>query len=100
MRVIVKRPIIQQQSNAYLYGIYHCFSDLLRLLPLIQKRMPALLPHYIIALESRVLYNTNMFICSWELFNELCNVWFPILADFERSVAAERFQSSLSGAGM
>ncbi|MEA5412061.1 DUF4422 domain-containing protein [Synechococcus sp. BA-120 BA3] len=85
-RLVVKRPVVQRRSNAALYGEYHIFQDLLLLHMAVEAIAPALTPYFLEMMGSNRLYNCNLFLCSWERFEQLCSLWFPILQALEQQI--------------
>ena len=85
-RLLIKRPVVQRRTNAALYGEYHRFDDLLILRSAVQHVAPTLYPFFLEMLASRVLYNCNMFICPWDMFERLCSLWFPVLQVVEKQI--------------
>jgi hypothetical protein len=69
------------------YHFYHKINDLCLVLDLIKERFPFLSDSCQKVFESDLLFSNNIFITSWGNFDEICNIWFTILSDFEKLIA-------------
>jgi len=85
-RLVVKRPLIQNRTNAELYGCHHSFQDLLLLRSAVETMAPDLYPFFLEMMGSNRIYNRNLFLCSWDRFEQLCSLWFPILQAVEQRI--------------
>lgn len=92
-RVILPFPTPVTYSPFNHYATYHNPHDLCRVLSLMAWRAPELLPYTDNLFNGNSLFCHNMFIMKWDLFDELCKVWFGILQEFESQVPSERATS-------
>lgn len=68
------------------YHFTHKINDLCLVLDLLKEYFPDLNDSCQIVFESNMLFSNNMFIASWGNFNEICNIWFTVLTEFEKRV--------------
>ena len=85
-RLVVKRPLIHSRTNAEQYGHHHIFQDLLLLRSAVETMAPALYPFFLEMMGSNRLHNRNLFLCSWDRFEQLCSLLFPILQAVEQRI--------------
>lgn len=91
--VIIPFPTPLKYTPFNHYATYHNAHDLCKIITLIAKKAPELLPYTGNLFNGDSLYSHNMFIMGWDLFDQLCKVWFGLLLDFEAMVAADRANS-------
>ncbi|QWD48421.1 DUF4422 domain-containing protein [Polynucleobacter paneuropaeus] len=71
------------------YHFIHKINDLCLVLDLIKERFPYLSESCQIVFESDLLFSNNMFITCWENFDEICNIWYTVLSDFEKLITID-----------
>lgn len=70
-------------SNVYdMYVACHHKQDYLDYLKIVSQDYPHLMPFMIDQFSSDLLYGCDMFISTWEIFDEICSIWFPSLDKF------------------
>ncbi len=74
---ILDKPIFDQ------YHFVHKINDLCLTLEILQEHFPELSESIPVIFESSELYANNMFITSWNNFDEICQIWFKVLTIFE-----------------
>lgn len=85
--VITPPPLVVDAASIWHhYCIWHDPGDWCHILSRVSHQYPSLLPYAVAQFRSRSLYANNLFIMNWDLFDELCSVWFDLLGDFEREV--------------
>ncbi|WP_028603309.1 DUF4422 domain-containing protein [Ottowia thiooxydans] len=68
------------------YATVHNANDLCDVTNLITHRYPHLSPFLAESFGAGAFYANNLFITRWEHFDELCTIWFDVLAAFEEKV--------------
>lgn len=68
------------------YHFTHKINDLCLVLDLLKEYFPDLNDSCQVIFESDSLFSNNMFVTSWNNFNEICNIWFTVLSEFEKRV--------------
>src|SRR5262249_31681485 len=61
----------------------HNTEDFCWIISIISSKYPFLRPYISEQLNSVSMYSYNMFITNWELFDQICSLWFDILQEFE-----------------
>jgi len=89
-KVFLPRPVQLDESPFQQYATFHQTNDLCLLIGLISELAPELLPYLENLLQGRSFYAYNMFAMKWQLFEELCHTFFPILRAFEARVPPGR----------
>jgi SAM-dependent methyltransferase len=72
------------------YAFSYNANDLCKIFSLMSKKAPELLPYTHNILNGDSFYSFNMFVMQWDLFDDLCKVWFGLLLEFEEMVPAGR----------
>lgn len=75
------------------YGRWHNLQDYCRIVNIIARKYPQLIPFMVEQHETNALFGTNMFVMSWLFFDELCRMWFDVLLEFEKEVPPNRGNS-------
>ena len=88
--VILPFPYQLEQTPFQQYAFCHNANDLCKIVSLMSKKTPELLPYTDNIFNGNNFYSYNMFIMQWELFDELCKVWFGLLLEFEEMIPAGR----------
>lgn len=81
-------PLPEKLNNSIFehYHITHKINDLCLILELLKKHFPDLNDSCHCVFDSNNIYSNNMFISSWRNFDEICNIWFTVLLEFEKKV--------------
>jgi len=72
------------------YCEFHSAGDYCELLNALGRHRPELLPLASAHFSRTSLYANNLFIMSWQSFDELCRLWFTILPEVESRLPAGR----------
>jgi SAM-dependent methyltransferase len=80
--LLVARPLDLGESVFDNYCRYHRTDDYLLLLGVVADLHPELLPFMLEDFRSPLLYGNNMFVAPWQLFDDLCSTWFPLLEEW------------------
>lgn len=84
--LIVAPPLALDATVWDQYALLHNANDLCLITNLIARMHPHLTPHWAETLSAKALYANNLFIASWNRFEELCELWFGVLGAFEQRV--------------
>lgn len=94
--IFLPKPIIFDTTIFDQYHSYHKVNDLCLIIKILEDEFPELYKFTSVIFESNELYANNMFITSWENFDELCQIWFRVLSIFEsipKNKDANRYQT-------
>lgn len=83
--IVVAKPVQLNENIFSQYCYYHNTNDLLWVINKIVDKHQHLVDCVLEQLLDSSLTAYNMFVMSWEHFDELCTLWFDILLDFEKS---------------
>jgi hypothetical protein len=66
------------------YCLAHGTMDYCRLLNVIGRRHPYLMPVVSQQFGANATYSNNLFVLPWRLFAEVCGIWFDVFGEYER----------------
>jgi len=81
--IITPKKLSISSSVFSQYCVTHNANHICALYNMLEKRRPDLLPYVAEHFGEKLLYANNMFITTWDNFDELCTLWFSILGALE-----------------
>lgn len=88
--IITPQPVPLQTTVFSLYSHAHATNDYCRVLNILGRKHPHLMPAITEQLAATRMFAANMFVLPWHLFSEVCTLWFGVLGEYEAATPPGR----------